>query len=179
MVGCGAKCPSDVHFIFLGNGGRIWSRFQITAAFVAPRWCNRPWNAVFGGRILNWDSLRRDAVTQSHFKYGLRSVYTKLWDTACVCITEDLNEPDAQSFFIINKTQDTGDMLYCTEVFIKTWKNLSFSTVYCACRSYFKLFNLNQWVYQTGLFFLYTLSACCASVSVMCAVVAKPLGILS
>ncbi len=34
--------------------------------------------------------------------------------------------------------------------------HLSFSTVYCACRSYFKLFNLNQRVYQIGLFFLYT-----------------------
>ncbi len=28
------KCPSDVHFISLGNGGRICSWFRITAAFV-------------------------------------------------------------------------------------------------------------------------------------------------
>ncbi len=29
----GAKCPSDVHLISLGNGGNIRSRFRITAAF--------------------------------------------------------------------------------------------------------------------------------------------------
>ncbi len=28
---------------------------------------DQPWNVVFGGCILNWDSLRRDAVMQSHF----------------------------------------------------------------------------------------------------------------
>ncbi len=31
---------------------------------------------------------------------------------ARACITADLNGPDAQRFFITNKTLDTGDMLY-------------------------------------------------------------------
>ncbi len=75
--------------VILGYG-RVWSVHQMYTSFpwetegafdvafklrqqhfVVPRWGNRPWNAVFWVRTLNWNSLRRDAMMQSHFKYAL------------------------------------------------------------------------------------------------------------
>uniref|UniRef100_A0A671M3H1 Uncharacterized protein n=1 Tax=Sinocyclocheilus anshuiensis TaxID=1608454 RepID=A0A671M3H1_9TELE len=40
------------------------------------------------GAFLNWNSLRRTAVMQSHFKCALRSPCTSLWDTANVMRTQ-------------------------------------------------------------------------------------------
>ncbi len=131
-----------VHFIFLGNGERIWSRFRITAALrrAAVRILN--WDSLRRVAVTqshfkcalrslhtqHWDSLRRAVVTHSHFKYALRSAYPKLWDTALVFSFYVII--NRQSSVPILKNASTENAWKCPDVFlisrmhqVQTWEN--------------------------------------------------------